>query len=115
MPTPVTTPRALGQAVVGSTPTPVYVASLDLQSVTIRNIQVCNNADTSASSYVWKLPDAAVDTVDDAYLLVPGLVLPAHGLLQDDGVHTLGPGGAIWAAAGPGTVLTVEVSGAETE
>src|SRR5262245_28765374 len=113
MPTPVTTPLPLGQAVVGDEPTAVYQASLELQSVTIRNIQVVNPASTSVAAWVWKLPDGAAEVADE-YLLVGGLVIPANGLLQDDGVHTLGPGGSIWAAAGPGTTMVVEVSGAET-
>jgi hypothetical protein len=114
MPTPVTTPRALGQAALGTMPTVVYSAPMDLQSVTVRTIHVANLDPATRACTIWKLPDGAVTAVADEYVIVPGLAIPGHGMLQDDGVHVLGPGGAI-VGAGDLAGLVCEVSGAETE
>lgn len=102
------TPKRLGQVALGITPTLVAVVPAST-TATIRSITIANTAVSSRRATVWAVPFGG--SIADGTLLIPGVVIPANGVLQDDAVHVLEQGGEI-VGQGDLAGLTATVDGA---
>lgn len=106
------TPTPLGKARLAGTPTVVYTVPAGALSATIRSITAANVAGTTQALTIW-LVNPGQSAGDAGTTLVPGLDVPATGVLQDDGVHVLKTGGKVVGQAETANAFDVVVDGAE--
>lgn len=104
-------PSRLGQASLGNTPTLVYQVPPGKLSATIRSISASNVSGGSAALSVWMVPSGQLP--DDSTSTAKNLVIPVGGVAQDDAVHVLMLGGAVYGMCGIAGDITLTVDGAE--
>jgi hypothetical protein len=107
----------LYQGYAPSSPTVVFTGSANrYNKAAIKEINFSNNAYTSAKVWVWGLPSGTTDPTD-AYLIVPGWVLPAADATkggssrQWTGFHVVMDGDTVVVAATPGDQIGVQIMG----
>lgn len=105
------TPSRLGQALLDVTPTLVYEVPASKLSATIRSISASNLSPGTASLRVWLVPIG--QSPDDSTSIAHDLLIPVHGVAQDDAVHVLMRGGRVYGQTGALGDITLTVDGAE--
>lgn len=108
---------SLYQGTAAVSPTTVFTGNATKYGrVAVKAINIANNAYTPAKVWVWGLPDG-VSTPSDAYLIVPGWVLPAANATrggssrQWTGFHVVMDGDTLVVSGTPGNQLAVQVMG----
>jgi len=102
------TPKNLFQFMPEASPTLGYTVP-NGKSATIRGIMVANSTAAPITVWLWAVPPAGGANTPSVFL--PGLDVPANGVLSGNGVLVLEAG---WAIHAQGDGLTITGSGAET-
>ena len=105
------------QGAAPASPTSVFTGSASRYGrAAVKAINITNNAYTPVQVWVWCLPSGVTDTAD-AYLIVPGWVLPAADLSrggssrQWTGFQVIMEGDQILVSGTPGGQAAVQIMG----
>lgn len=92
-----TVPNQLAQAAVGVSVVPLYTVPPTTRTY-LKNIDVSNASSAAIVLWIYLVPSGGAPGVGN--ILVPGVQLPANGMLQWSGSQLLLPGQSLQASAG---------------